>query len=83
MESDLTYEEKPVKILRQQRELLAPRKSSYARFSGIIIQRRKLPGNERNLERTDVERRTVGTHQVYGRTQASASSKKYFLLMLY
>ena len=30
-----------------------------------------------------VERRTVGTHQVYGRTQASASSKKYFLLMLY
>ena len=30
-----------------------------------------------------VERRKVGTHQVYGRTQASASSKKYFLLMLY
>jgi hypothetical protein len=30
-----------------------------------------------------VERRTVGTHQVYGRTQASASLKKYFLLMLY
>jgi len=30
-----------------------------------------------------VERRTVGTHQVYGRTQASASLKKYFILMLY
>ena len=30
-----------------------------------------------------VERRTVGTHQVYGRTQASASLRKYFLLMLY
>ena len=29
-----------------------------------------------------VERRTVGTHQVYGHTQASAWSKKYFLLML-
>ena len=30
-----------------------------------------------------MERRTVGTHEVYGHTQASASSKKYFLLILY
>ena len=30
-----------------------------------------------------VERRTIGTHPVYGRTQESASLKKYFLLMLY
>jgi hypothetical protein len=35
------------RFLIQQRDLLAPRRSDFARLSGIIIQRRKQPGRER------------------------------------
>jgi hypothetical protein len=39
----------PSRFLIQQRGLLAPRRSDFARFSGIIIQRRKQPGRERMI----------------------------------
>ena len=47
LDSDLTYEENPVKILEFPVELLAARLSSFAKFSGANIPRRKPPGNER------------------------------------
>ena len=47
LDSDLTYEEKPVKILEFPAELRAARLSSSARFSGATIPRMKPTGSER------------------------------------
>jgi hypothetical protein len=52
LESDLAYEEKPIKILEtSEKELLVPRRSRFAKFSGVTIP--KQLGNERiNFEKT-------------------------------
>jgi hypothetical protein len=47
LESDLTYEENPSKSWRHQKELLEPRLSNFARFSGVTTQRKKQLGNEK------------------------------------
>ena len=47
LDSDLTYEEKPVKILEFASRVTAARLSSFAKFSGATIPRRKQLGNER------------------------------------
>ena len=47
LDSDLTYEEKPVKILEYASQSPAVRLSSFAKFSGATIPRRKPPGSER------------------------------------
>jgi hypothetical protein len=48
LESDLTYEEKPIKILEtSEKELLVPRRSSFAKFSGVTIPKKKQLGNEK------------------------------------
>jgi hypothetical protein len=54
LESDLAYEEKPIKILEtSEKELLVPRRSSFAKFSGVTIPKKKQLGNERmNSEKT-------------------------------
>ena len=49
LDKDLTYEEKPVKILEFASRLIAARLSSFARFSGATIPRTKPPGNERMI----------------------------------
>ena len=49
LDSDLTYEEKPVKILDLPAELPAARLSSFAKFSGATILSMKPPGNERMI----------------------------------
>jgi hypothetical protein len=49
LESDLTYEEKPIKILEHQRELLAPKRSGFARFSAVTIPKKKPHGNKRTI----------------------------------
>ncbi len=49
LDSDLTYEEKPVKISRLPAELHATRLSSFAKFSGATTRRTKPPGNERMI----------------------------------
>ena len=48
LDSDLTYEEKPVKILEFANRITRRRLSSFAKFSGATIPRMKPPGNERN-----------------------------------
>jgi hypothetical protein len=51
MESDLTYEEKPIKILETSERVT--RRSSFAKFSGVTILRKKQLGNEKmNSEKT-------------------------------
>ena len=52
LDSDLTYEEKPVKVSRLQAGLPAARSSSSARFNGVIIPKKKPPGNEKISDRT-------------------------------
>ena len=47
LDSDLTYEEKPVKILEYASRVTAARLSSFAKFSGATKRRMKTPGNER------------------------------------
>ena len=49
LDSALTYEEKPFRILEFPSELLAARLSSFAKFSGATIPRTKPPGNERMI----------------------------------
>ena len=48
LDSDLTYDEKPVKSL--QAELRATRLSSFAKYSGATIPRMKPLGNERKTD---------------------------------
>jgi hypothetical protein len=53
LECDLTYEEKPIKILETSKELHVPRLSSSAKFSGLTILKKKQLGNEKtNFEKT-------------------------------
>jgi hypothetical protein len=53
LESDLTYEEKPIKILETSEKLPVPRRSSFAKFSGPTILKKKQFGNEKmNSEKT-------------------------------
>ena len=47
LESDLTYEENPRKILEFATRVTATRLSSFAKFNGATIPRKKPPGNER------------------------------------
>ena len=47
LDSDLTYEEKPVKISSLPAKLHAARSSSFAKFSGATIPRKKPPGSEK------------------------------------
>ena len=58
LDSDLTYEEKPVKILESASRVTVAKLSSSAKFSGAIIPRMKPPGNDR---------------KTYGRTTAPIS----------
>jgi hypothetical protein len=46
MESDLTYEEKPIKIL-ETSERVTRTKTSFAKFSGVTILKKKQLGNEK------------------------------------
>ena len=48
LDSDLTYEEKPVRIL-EFASRFTRRKACFAKFSGVIILRRKPPRNERKI----------------------------------
>jgi hypothetical protein len=51
LESDLTYEEKPIRILEISERVT--RRSSFAKFSGVTIPKKKLLGNEKmNFEKT-------------------------------
>ena len=45
LDSDLTYEEKPVKILEFASRVTRSKLSSFAKFSGATIPRRKPPGS--------------------------------------
>ena len=47
LDGDLTYEEKPVKILEYANQSPATRLSSFAKFSGATAPRMKPPGSER------------------------------------
>ena len=47
LESDLTYEDKPVKIVEFASQLHAARSSSFAKFSGATIPRKKRPRSEK------------------------------------
>src|SRR4051812_49433251 len=47
LENDLTYEEKLSRFLRQQKESLVRGPSSYAKYSGVIIPRKKQLGKEK------------------------------------
>ena len=47
LDNDLTYEEKPVKILEYASRVTTARLSSSVRFSGATILRMKPPGNEK------------------------------------
>ena len=49
LDNDLTYEEKPIKILELPAELPAARLSSFAKFSGATTRRMKPPGSERKI----------------------------------
>ena len=49
LDSDFTYDEKPVKILNMPVESPAARWSSFAKFSGTTIPRMKPPGSERKI----------------------------------
>ena len=49
LDSDVTYEEKPVKILEFASRVTAARLSSFAKFSGATTPRMKLPGNKRKI----------------------------------
>ena len=49
LDNDLTYEERPVKILEFARRVIAARLSSFARFSGATTRRMKPPGSERKI----------------------------------
>ena len=49
LDSDLTYEEKPVKILEYASRVTAARLSSFAKFSGATTRRMKPPGSERKI----------------------------------
>ena len=49
LDSDLTYEEKPVNILEHASQVTRSRLSSFARFSGATTRRMKPPGNERKI----------------------------------
>jgi hypothetical protein len=43
----------PSKVWKHQKELLVPRRSSFAKFSGVTISKKKQLGNEKmNFERT-------------------------------
>ena len=49
LDSDLTYEEKPSRFSRLQAGLPATRSSSFVRFSGVTIWRKKPLGNEKKI----------------------------------
>ena len=49
LESDLTYEEKPVKILETAERLTRTKTSNFARFNGITIPKMKQPGKEKRI----------------------------------
>src|SRR4051812_23942917 len=49
LESDLTYEEKPMKILETAERVTAQRRSSCARFSGITTPKRRQLGSAKKI----------------------------------
>ena len=49
LESDLTYEEKPVKILEYASRVTRSKAINFARFSGATTRRTKPPGSERKI----------------------------------
>jgi hypothetical protein len=53
LESDLTYEEKPIKIFETSERVIEQRLSNSAKFSGVTIRKKKQLGNEKmNFEKT-------------------------------
>jgi hypothetical protein len=53
LESDLTYEEKPIKILETSERVTRTKTTSFAKFSGVTILRKKQLGDEKmNSEKT-------------------------------